>query len=64
MECSICISKLSVSNNKSVINGIINCSSCGFECCRSCVQNYIVSIDSDPKCMNCYKPWSYSYLEL
>lgn len=59
-ECPICVTNM----NKSTRSPIC-CPdpACGFVCCRSCVQEYIVTQRNDPKCMNCSKAFSRLFLQ-
>jgi len=52
-DCSVCCEKLNNSNRKAV-----NCPFCDFCTCRSCTQQYLTSVTSDPHCMNCKNVWN------
>lgn len=57
MECSVCCEKYNKSNHSK-----IECGFCNYECCRDCVQNYVVSRPEIPSCMNCNHEWSRQFL--
>ena len=57
MECTVCCEKYNKSNHSSV-----ECGFCNYECCRECVQNYIISRPEIPSCMNCNHEWSRQFL--
>ena len=46
-QCIICDEKYTK------IKSRIQCPKCNFECCKHCIQNYILSRAEDPHCMNC-----------
>ena len=46
-HCIICTEKYTKFKKR------IQCPKCNFECCRHCMQNYILSRGEDPHCMNC-----------
>jgi len=57
-DCNICAE--TVSKNK-----CISCPYCSFECCKKCVETFLLGIEDDvPRCMNstCKKIWSFSFL--
>lgn len=58
-DCSICCEKYNKSTNKLVV-----CNFCNYECCRSCVQTYLLNTLSEPHCMNdkCKHAWTYEFL--
>lgn len=53
MECTICCERFNASNHKKV-----TCPFCDLNSCRSCVQTYLLSVSSDPHCMDCKKLWT------
>ena len=59
-ECPIC-----VQNMNKTTRAPIMCPDpeCGFECCRECMKEYIVTQRHDPKCMSCSKAFSRMYLQ-
>jgi len=59
-ECPVCIMKL----NKTT-RAPVTCPDpqCGWTCCRSCLQEYIVTHRHDPKCMSCSKAFSRMHLQ-
>jgi len=40
----------------------IECGFCNHECCRECVQSYIMSRPDIPSCMNCNHEWTRQFL--
>ena len=46
-QCIICDEKYTK------IKSRIQCPKCNFECCKHCIQNYILSRAEDPHCMSC-----------
>lgn len=46
-QCIICAEKYTK------IKSRIQCPKCNFECCKHCIQNYILSRAEDPHCMSC-----------
>jgi hypothetical protein len=57
-ECLICAE--TVSKIK-----CISCPYCSFECCKKCVETFLIGIDDDfPRCMSstCKKVWSLSFI--
>ena len=53
--CQICCDKFTKSRQK------VNCPYCDFECCKSCIQHYILNQEID-NCMNCRKSLSMDFL--
>lgn len=53
MSCSICIEEYNKSNRKKIA------CICEFECCKSCIQTYILNSNIDPHCMSCKVQWEY-----
>lgn len=59
-ECSICIESFNKTTRKSCF-----CPSCGYQVCRTCVQRYILTLDTHiVSCMNCKKIWTSDTLDL
>lgn len=58
-ECSICVQNLNKTTRAPVV-----CPDpeCGFECCRECLKEYIVTQRHDPKCMKCSKAFARIFL--
>ena len=58
-ECPICVQNINKTTRASV-----KCPDpeCGFECCRACMKEYIVTQRHDPKCMKCSKAFTRMYL--
>jgi hypothetical protein len=57
-DCDICAETL----NK---DKVISCPYCSFECCKKCVETFLLGIDDDvPRCMssNCKKVWSLTFI--
>ena len=46
-QCIICAEKYTKIKKR------IQCPKCNFECCKHCIQNYILSRAEDPHCMSC-----------
>ena len=40
----------------------VTCGFCDYNCCRNCVQNYILSKPVVPACMNCNHEWNNQFL--
>lgn len=38
------------------------CPFCDFKCCIGCTKQYILSVPSDPSCMNCHQAWPFNIL--
>lgn len=56
--CSVCVEKYHRGYRPPV-----QCVYCNFECCTSCIQNYLLSINEHAKCMSCSKPWSKDFID-
>lgn len=56
MDCPVCCEKITK------INTNVTCVYCEYECCRNCVQNYILSKPIIPSCMNCNNEWNIQFL--
>jgi hypothetical protein len=56
MSCKICIEVFNKTSNK-----VIKCY-CGFECCKSCAQTYILSKNEKAHCMNCKVEWNHEFM--
>jgi len=54
----VCCEKLNNSNRKSVC-----CPFCDFNSCRSCTQQYILGVSSDPHCMSCKNVWNREFID-
>lgn len=52
-ECQICASPFT-----KVLRKKTECPFCQYEACSSCVQQYILTVNDTPNCMNCHKTWS------
>lgn len=57
-DCSVCCEKLNNSNRKSVC-----CSFCDFNSCRACTQQYLLTVVTDPHCMNCKNVWDREFID-
>lgn len=57
MNCQICTEKFTNKTRKNV-----TCPKCHFECCRKCLQIYLLSIEQLPQCMNCYKEFDRRFI--
>ena len=58
-ECSICVEKY----NK-VAHLKCTCPHCGFESCRKCIQEYILTVEEYTiSCMSCKKHWTIDTLD-
>ena len=55
--CPVCIEDYTGRVRKQVV-----CASCSYECCSSCIKNYLLSTSDDPHCMNCRHAWDRDYL--
>lgn len=40
----------------------ITCTHCGYITCKTCTSRYLLTIDKDPQCMRCNKPWELDFL--
>ena len=56
-ECPVCVGKFT-----SVRKAKITCAKCNYECCKQCVQTYLLSNANEPSCMNCSTGWSQEFL--
>lgn len=54
--CNICAESF----NKST-RVVVKCF-CDFECCRSCVQVYVLGTNAEPSCMSCKVQWTRQFL--
>lgn len=59
MSCQVCIEPFNKSNRTHV-----SCCYCSYEVCRTCTQTYLVSIATDPHCMNCKRVWNREFIDL
>lgn len=57
-DCTICCEKLNNSNRKAV-----HCPFCDFCTCRTCTQQYLTSVTTDPHCMNCKNAWNREFID-
>jgi len=57
-DCSICCEKFNLMEHKKV-----SCNYCDLVCCRSCVQQYVTSITTDPHCMKCKNIWNREFID-
>lgn len=55
MECSVCYCSINTQT-------FIKCDECAYQTCCSCVETYLLSITSDPHCMNCRCAWDILFL--
>ena len=57
-ECKICI------ENFTKIKSRVMCNKCNFECCKHCVQEYLLTqtMMEEPHCMNCKEVWNDEFL--
>ena len=53
MECDVCCRESA---------NFVKCEECRYQACCSCVQTYLISITSDPHCMNCRQSWDILFL--
>lgn len=51
--CTVCIENFNKTNHLAC-----SCNYCKYTVCRSCIQQYLVTIEEDAHCMNCRKKWS------
>ena len=58
MACSICCETYNKQVHKKS-----ECSFCELETCRQCVQQYLLSITTDPHCMGCKHEWNREYVD-
>ncbi len=56
-ECHICCEKFNKSNHKN-----IDCGFCDLNCCRTCVQSYLLSTSNDAHCMKCKHEWNREFI--
>ncbi len=54
--CSVCVESFNKSNRI-----LIKCM-CGFECCRECYRDYLITVKEDPACMSCKVKWSMDFM--
>ena len=57
-ECPICLSPYTAQLRK-----LVECVYCQHCACTTCVKKYLLSIQSDPRCMNCSIAWSMGFLD-
>ena len=57
--CNICCEP----HNKSTRQNVkCDYGDCGFEACKACVRQYLLSTAKEPHCMNCKKAWGQEFL--
>jgi len=56
-ECPVCIESYT-----GKVRQQVTCVSCSYECCITCIKNYLLSTSDDPHCMNCRRAWDVDYL--
>lgn len=56
-SCNICVENFNMSNRRKII-----CLYCNFESCVKCAQQYLLTTNSEPMCMNCNKIWNKKFL--
>lgn len=58
-ECPICICDY----NKST-RALVKCphNDCGFESCKGCTRQYLLTTTQDPHCMKCHKAWTHDFM--
>ena len=59
-ECPICISPYNKSNRLPICCPDANCQ---YTACRDCIKQYILTDNSDPKCMDCSKSFPRTFLQ-
>ena len=57
--CSICCEP---HNNSTRQNVKCEYGDCGFEACKMCVRQYLLTTANEPHCMNCKKSWGQEFL--
>jgi len=57
--CNICCEPHNRSTRQSII---CEYGDCGFQACKSCVRQYLLSTTQEPHCMNCKKAWGQDFL--
>jgi hypothetical protein len=57
-DCPICCNSFTKVARKAV-----GCSYCNYDVCVECVKKYILSIITDPNCMNCKVGWSKDFMD-
>lgn len=57
--CNICCEP---HNRSTRLNIVCEYGDCGFEACKSCVRQYLLSTTQEPHCMNCKKAWGQDFL--
>ena len=61
VECMICCEKY----NKQLRSKVVcNVGSCGFNACKSCIRQYLMSSNEDIHCMSCRKAWDNTFVIL
>lgn len=59
-ECTICIEPFNKATRKECV-----CPSCNYSVCRTCLQKFILTLDTSiVPCMNCKKIWNHDTLDL
>lgn len=57
-ECPVCCETFTLHARKPVA-----CANCDYVACVSCNKTFLLSSESDPKCMHCNHPWNREFLE-
>ena len=57
--CNVCCEKY---NNSTKLKIVCEYGDCNYECCKSCVRQYLLTTTLDPHCMNCRKHWNQQFL--
>ena len=56
-SCMICANTYNEKGRKK-----ITCNHCGKECCRNCIERYVLDSKSDVHCMYCKHVWDYKFI--
>lgn len=58
MDCTICCERFNLTCHKKIA-----CNYCELECCRKCIQQYLIDITTDAHCMQCKNIWNREFID-
>ncbi len=58
-KCNICFEKFTTS-----VRARIQCPFCPSASCKTCLQQYLLSLSEDPHCMGCKREWNREFLDI
>jgi len=58
-KCNICFEKFTTT-----VRARIQCPFCPSTTCKTCLQQYLISLSEDPHCMGCKREWNREFLDI